>query len=110
MSYGPFIQFEKTKLGQELSEIIRKPDRIPVYEYFVKLEMPSVLALVPYVRDIFRKLEEGELRTARQFCGVLVGDILKERGYVQKEKGVSARFGGEVFKTGTVWQPAGEAR
>jgi hypothetical protein len=102
-----FDGFGRTPLGEDLIAIAHDPARLPVYDYFNRMGMPAVLALVPFVRPLLEGLDESTNRSARQFCGAVVGDLMRDAGSAMVNAKGSARLGG-VFSYGAVWSPVTE--
>jgi len=70
--------------------------------------MPAVIASCSVVEPLLRGLSEGNRRDAKQYCGAIVGDIMRENGYEIVNPRGSAQAGG-VFTLGAVWAKANSA-
>lgn len=97
-----FESFRRSTLGTQIAEQAQQPQRLIEYALLSRLEMPSVIALSWDVAPLLAGLTEAERRTAKQFCGAIVGDIMRDNGYEIVNPRGSARPGG-VFTVGAVW-------
>ena len=104
-----FEAYRSTRLGKVIAPLAYKPERIVEYALLSRLGMPAVIALSWDVEPLLRDLSEGERRDAKQFCGAIVGDIMREHGYEIASPRGSAQAGG-VFTLGAVWRVPGEER
>ena len=99
-----FESYRNTKLGKAIEASARKPERLIEYRLLSRLGMPAVIALSWDVKPLLKGLSEAGLRDAKQFCGSVVGDIMRENGYDITNPRGSAQVGG-VFTLGAVWGP-----
>ena len=97
-----FESYRNTKLGTAIEVLALKPERMIEYRLLSRLGMPAVIALSWDVKPLLKNLSEGERRDAKQFCGSVVGDIMREKGYEIINPRGSAQLGG-VFTLGAVW-------
>jgi hypothetical protein len=103
-----FESYRSTKLGKAIELLAHKPERLVEYRLLSRLGMPAVVALSWDVGPLLRGLSERDRRDAKQYCGAIVGDIMRENGYDIINPRGSAQAGG-VFTLGAVWGNAGEA-
>ncbi len=99
-----FESYRTTELGKAIEALARKPERITEYRLLSRIGVPAVVALSWDVKPLIEGLSEGERRDAKQFCGSVVGDIMREHGYEIINARGSAQVGG-VFTLGAVWGP-----
>jgi len=97
-----FEAYRSTELGKAIEALARKPEHITEYRLLSRIGMPAVVALSWDVRPLLQSLSEGEYRDAKQYCGAVVGDIMRENGYEIVNPRGSAQVGG-VFTLGAVW-------
>ncbi len=97
-----FEAFRLKKLGKAIEAIARRPERLTEYKLLSRLGMPAVIALSWDVEPLLQNLADGERRDAKQFCGAVVGDIMRDHGYEIMNPRGSAQAGG-VFTFGAVW-------
>ena len=102
-----FESYRKTKLGKAIETSAHKPERLIEYRLLSRLQMPAVVALSWDVGSLLKDLTEADRREAKQFCGAVVGDIMRENGYGIINPRGSAQSGG-VFTLGAVWGPVDE--
>ena len=103
-----FESYRTTKLGKEIEALARKPERMTEYRLLSRIGMPAVVALSWDVKPCIENLSEGERRDAKQYCGAVVGEIMRESGYSMINPRGSAQAGG-VFTLGAVWGSPAEA-
>jgi len=102
--HARFEAYRHTELGRAIETLAQKPERLTEYALLSRLEMPAVIALSWDVAPLLDRLSEGHRRDAKQFCGAIVGDIMREHGYEIANPRGSAQAGG-VFTLGAVWAP-----
>jgi hypothetical protein len=102
-----FESYRNTKLGKAIGVLAQKPERMTEYRLLSRLGMPAVVALSWDVKPLLKGLSEGERRDAKQYCGSVVGDIMREHGYEIINPRGSAQVGG-VFTLGAVWAPTAD--
>jgi hypothetical protein len=85
--------------------LAHKPGRFIEFALLSRLDMAAVIALSWDVEPLLRSLSEADRRDAKQFCGAIVGDVMREHGYEIVNPRGSAQVGG-VFTYGAVWAPA----
>ena len=100
-----FEAYRHTELGRAIEALAQKQERMTEYALLSRLEMPAVIALSWDVAPLLVGLSEGDRRDAKQYCGAIVGDIMREHGYEIANPRGSAQTGG-VFTLGAVWAPA----
>jgi hypothetical protein len=105
--HSRFRSYRNTELGKSIETSARKPERLIEYRLLSRLQMPAVVALSWDVGPLLRDLSESDRREAKQFCGAVVGDIMRENGYGIVNARGSAQSGG-VFTLGAVWAPVDE--
>src|SRR5687768_16313499 len=105
--HSRFQSYRTTELGKAIEASARKPERLIEYRLLSRLQMPAVVALSWDVGPLLRDLTDAERREAKQFCGAVVGDIMRENGYGIMNPRGSAQSGG-VFTLGAVWGPVDE--
>jgi hypothetical protein len=71
--------------------------------------MPAVIALSWDVGPVLRNLSDSDRRDAKQYCGAIVGEIMREHGYEIVNARGSAQVGG-VFTLGAVWALSDDSR
>jgi hypothetical protein len=99
-----FEAYRRGKLGKSIESLATKPERSIEYALLSRLGMPAVIALSWDVEPLLRRLSEADRREAKQFCGAIVGDIMRDHGYEIINPRGSAQAGG-VFTLGAVWGP-----
>ncbi len=97
-----FETYRSKKLGKSIEACANKPERLTEYKLLSRLGMPAVIALSWDVEPLLRNLTKDERRDAKQFCGAVVGDIMRDNGYEIINPRGSAQAGG-VFTLGAVW-------
>jgi hypothetical protein len=97
-----FEAYRDTSLGKTIERLAHQPERVIEYALLSRLEMPAVIALSWDVAPLLRGLSEADRRDAKQFCGAIVGDVMREHGYEIVNPRGSAQAGG-VFTYGAVW-------
>ena len=103
--HSRFEAYRGTGLGKTIERLAHQPKRIIEYALLSRLGMPAVIALSWDVAPHLRGLSEADRRDAKQFCGAIVGDVMREQGYEMVNPRGSAQAGG-VFTYGAVWGPA----
>lgn len=99
-----FEAYRNTELGRAIEVAAQKPERMIEYALLSRLKMPAVIALSWDVLPLLEKLSESDRRDAKQYCGAIVGDIMRDNGYEIANPRGSAQAGG-VFTLGAVWAP-----
>lgn len=107
--HARFQSYRTTDLGRAIESIARQKDRGVEFALLSKLEMPAVIALSWDIAPLLRDLSDSEKREAKQFCGAIVGEIMREQGYEIINPRGSAQAG-RVFTLGAVWAPSDDAR
>ena len=107
--HARFQAYRATDRGRAIESMVRGDDRWIEFRLLSKLEMPAVIALSWDVAPLLRDLSESEKREAKQYCGAIVGEIMREHGYEILNSRGSAQAGG-VFTLGAVWAPGDDAR
>ena len=97
-----FDSYRETELAKAIVSLAYKPERLVEFVLLSRLKMPAIIALSWDVEPLLKKLSNEELRTAKQFCGAVVGDIMRENRYEIINPRGSAKAGG-VFTLGAVW-------
>ena len=100
-----FESYRSSKLGKAIEALARKPQRLIEYGLLSRLKMPAVIALSWDVEPLLRNLTNENRRDAKQYCGAVVGDVMRENGFEIINPRGSAQAGG-VFTLGAVWGPA----
>jgi hypothetical protein len=103
-----FESYRAKELGKAIEALARKPERMTEYRLLSRIGVPAVVALSWDVKPLIEGLSEGERRDAKQYCGAIVGDIMRENGYAMINRRGSAQVGG-VFTLGAVWGSPAEA-
>jgi len=102
-----FESYRNSNLGKAIEALAHKSERLTEYRLLSRLAMPAVIVLSWDVGPLLRGLSEGDRRDAKQYCGAVVGDIMRENGYEIINPRGSAQAGG-VFTLGAVWGPVNE--
>ncbi|MGH6665460.1 MAG: hypothetical protein ACREB2_11245 [Pseudolabrys sp.] len=102
--HARFEAYRNTKLGRAIEAVAQKPERMIEYALLSRLKMPAVIALSWDVAPLLNKLSEGDRRDAKQYCGAIIGDIMRANGYEIINPRGSGQAGG-VFTLGAVWAP-----
>jgi hypothetical protein len=102
--HARFEAYRNTKLGRAIEALARKPERVTEYALLSRLKMPAVVALSWDVAPLLHGLSDGDRRDAKQYCGAVVGDIMRGNGYEIINPRGSGQAGG-VFTLGAVWAP-----
>lgn len=107
----PRFEAYRTKpRGRIIEGIVRKPENLYGFKLLSKLGMPAVVAVSWEIAPILDDLAPKERDEAKQFCGAMVGEVMREHDYEIINSRGSARAGG-VFTLGAVWgeKPKDEA-
>src|ERR1700741_5033446 len=107
--HARFQAYRTTGLGRVIEALARRADHWVEFALLSKLEMPAVIALSWDVAPLLSNLSESEKREAKQYCGAIVGEIMREHGYEIVNPRGSAKAGG-VFTLGAVWATSDDAR
>jgi hypothetical protein len=107
--HARFQAYRATDLGRSIESMARQSDRWVEFVLLSRLEMPAVIALSWVVAPLLRDLSDSERREAKQYCGAIVGEIMREHGYEILNPRGSAKAGG-VFSLGAVWAPRDDVR
>jgi hypothetical protein len=105
LMHARFEAYRATKLGKAIERLSSKSERLIEYVLLSKLKMPAVVALSWDVAPLLANLSEADRRDAKQFCGAVVGDIMRAHGYEIVNSRASAQAGG-LFTYGAVWDLA----
>jgi hypothetical protein len=97
-----FEAYRGTSLGKTIERLAHQPERVVEYALLSRLDMPAVIALSWDVGPLLLGLSEPDRRDAKQFCGAIVGDVMREHGYEIVNPRGSAQAGG-VFTYGAIW-------
>lgn len=99
--HSRFDRFRTTPIGQQLEAEISIPER---YIEFAALSRVGVAAVAAIADEISEKFPEiAEDTTARQFCGAMVAEVMREKGHeVVQPRG---RVSGTMFSYGAVFSP-----
>jgi hypothetical protein len=100
-----FEAYRATERGRAIEALARQKDRFVEYALLSRLGMPAVIALSWDMAPILRDIPESDQRDAKQYCGSVVGEIMREHGYEIINARGSAKVGG-VFTLGAVWAPS----
>lgn len=104
--HNRFDQFRLTPLGQQLEALIDSPQRYTEYAALSRADIPAVTAIVHDLQARFPEVDTDQ--TARQFCGAMVGDVMRRHGHeLLRPRG---RVPGGYFSYGAVWSPAPQQR
>jgi hypothetical protein len=103
-----FESYRNTELGKAIEALACTPERLTEYRLLSRLAMPAVIALSWDVEPLLRDLSEADRREAKQYCGAVVGDVMRANGYEIINPRGSAQAGG-VFTLGAVWGTVDEA-
>jgi hypothetical protein len=103
-----FKAYRSSDLGKAIEALANKSERMVEYRLLTRMGMPAVVALSWDVKPLLESLSEGQRRDAKQYCGAVVGDIMRENGYAMINPRGSAQAGG-VFTLGAVWGSHAEA-
>lgn len=99
--HNRFDQFRLTALGQQLEALIDSPQRYTEYAALSRADIPAVTAIVHDLQARFPEVDSDQ--TARQFCGAMVGDVMRRHGHeLLRPRG---RVPGGYFSYGAVWSP-----
>ena len=104
MLHPRFEAYRTTERGRAIEALARQPHRLVEYAILSRLGMPAVTALSWDMAPILRDIPESDRRDAKQYCGSIVGEIMREHGYEIINPRGSAKAGG-VFTLGAVWAP-----
>lgn len=97
--HNRFDLFRQTGLGRQLEALICAPQRYSEYAALSRAGLPAVTALVHELAQHFPELETEQ--TARQFCGAMVGEVMRQHGHqLLRARG---RVPGGYFSYGAVW-------
>jgi hypothetical protein len=107
--HARFQAYRATERGRAIEAIARQKHRLIEFALLSRLNMPAVIALSWDVEPLLRDLSEGGRREAKQYCGAIVGEIMREHGYEIANARGSAQAGG-VFTLGAVWAPSDDAQ
>ena len=107
--HARFQAYRATDLGRSIESMARQKDRWIEFALLSKLGMPAVVALSWDIAPLLGDLAESEKRAAKQYCGAIVGEIMREHGYEIINPRGSAQAGG-LFTLGAVWAPRDDAR
>jgi hypothetical protein len=106
-----YRDFETSEIGQRLAAIIRRSDMLPAYRVLSRLRMPAIQAVAWDVKPVLAQIEDKKLHDfAKQYCGALVGDVMRENGFeiARDGKGREERGavpGAGVFTKAAIWAP-----
>jgi hypothetical protein len=99
--HSRFNTFRQTPLGAQLEQLIDSPERYLEYAALSRAEVPAVAAIVHDLRSRFPEVADDD--TARQFCGAVVGEVMRRHSHdVLRPRG---RVPGGYFTYGVVWTP-----
>jgi len=99
--HSRFNTFRQTPLGAQLEQLIDSPERYLEYAALSRAEVPAVAAIVHDLRSRFPEVADDD--TARQFCGAVVGEVMRRHQHdVLRPRG---RVPGGYFTYGVVWTP-----
>jgi hypothetical protein len=104
-----FDAYRTTERGRKIEALARQKDRLVEYVLLSRLGMPAVVALSWGMAPILRNLSDSDRREAKQYCGAIVGEIMREHGYEIINARGSAQAGG-VFTLGAVWALVDDSR
>jgi hypothetical protein len=104
-----FKAYRTTDRGRAIEAFARQKDRLVEYALLSRLGMPAVIALSWDMAPLLRNLSASDRRDAKQYCGAIVGEIMREHGYEIINARGSAQAGG-VFTLGAVWAPSDDSR
>jgi hypothetical protein len=107
--HARFEAYRTTERGQTIEAYARQKDRLVEYKLLSRLGMPAVIALSWDVAPLLLGLSDSDRRDAKQYCGAIVGKIMREHGCEIINARGSAQAGG-VFTLGAVWAPNDDAR
>jgi hypothetical protein len=100
--HARFAAYRTTEQGRAIEAIARQKDRLIEFALLSRLGMPAVIALSWDVAPLLRNLSDADRRDAKQFCGAIVAEIMRQHGYEIANPRGSAKIGG-VFTLGVVW-------
>lgn len=104
--HNRFDQFRLTTLGRQLEALIDSPQRYTEYAALSRADIPAVSAIVHDLQARFPEVANDQ--TARQFCGAMVGDVMRRHGHaLLRPRG---RVPGGYFSYGAVWSPTPQRR
>ena len=106
--HARFEAYRTTSRGRAIEAIARQKERLIEYRLLSKLRMPAVIALSWDLEPILRDLSDRDRRDAKQYCGAIVGEVMREQGYEIVNARGSAQIGG-VFTLGAVWASSDDA-
>jgi hypothetical protein len=107
--HARFEAYRTTERGRAIEALARQKDRLVEYELLSRLKMPAVIALSWDMAPLLRDLSASDCRDAKQYCGAIVGRIMREHGYEIVNARGSAQAGG-VFTLGAVWALSDDTR
>ncbi|MDN0085773.1 hypothetical protein QU487_24135 [Crenobacter sp. SG2305] len=88
-------------LGAQLEKLIDSPERYLEYAALSRAGVPAVAAIVHDLCSRFPEVADDD--TARQFCGAMVGEVMRRHSHdVLRPRG---RVPGGYFTYGVVWTP-----
>lgn len=99
--HSRFDRFRRTPLGQQLEALCTAPQRYLEYAALARAGVPSILAITHEVAHKFAELANDT--TARQFCGALVAEVMRQHGHSLVQ--ARGRASGSVFTYGAVFSP-----
>jgi hypothetical protein len=106
--HARFEAYRTTSRGRAIEAIARQKERLIEYRLLSKLRMPAVIALSWDLEPILRDLSDRDRRDAKQYCGAIVSEVMREQGYEIVNARGSAQIGG-VFTLGAVWASSDDA-
>jgi hypothetical protein len=107
--HARFEAYRTTERGRIIEAFARHKDHLVEYALLSRLRMPAVIALSWDIAPLLRDLSDSDRRDAKQYCGAIVGKIMREHGYEIVNPRGSAQAGG-VFTLGAVWAPSDNTR
>jgi len=107
--HARFEAYRTSERGRTIEALARQSDRLVEYALLSRMRMPAVIALSWDVAPVLRDLSDSDRRNAKQYCGAIVGEIMREHGYEIVNTRGSAQAGG-VFTLGAVWAPNDDSR
>ncbi|MBG7620806.1 hypothetical protein I5R65_15165 [Herbaspirillum sp. AP02] len=94
-----FEQFRHTELGKRLEYLLSGQEKYIEYRLCTRLGIPPVAAIVHDLLKLLPEISSND--TAKQFCGAVVAEIMREHGHT--DLGKRGRVSGGLFQTGTLW-------
>lgn len=90
-----------SSLGATLQRVLDTPERYIEYRVLSRLGIPAIAAAVDSLLHAYPEIEQDAF--AKQFCGSLVGEIMRRKGHSMVRTKAAVPNG--LFSVGAVWSP-----